>query len=125
MLIIMSKLKKQKATSTFMKPEHLILGSPALIVHLQLLFNALSIHCYVPTEFLKGIVTPLVKDREGDLSDPDDYRGIFLSHILSFLYEHGLVLKFGHYLDSNSLQFGYKSKHSTNHALYVLRSCVD
>ena len=33
--------------------------------------------------------------------------------------------KFGHFLETDNLQFGYKHKHSASHAIYVLRECVN
>ena len=33
--------------------------------------------------------------------------------------------KFGYFLSTDNLQFGYKNKHSTSHAVYVLRECVN
>ena len=34
-------------------------------------------------------------------------------------------LKFRTFLVSNDLRFGFKSKHSTNHAVFTLKSCVN
>ena len=125
MMAMKSKLKCHKSTSTFLKAEHLLFGSLTLFVHMQLLFNSMLLHSYVPHEFLKGIITPLVKDQDGDLSDTGNYRGVWLSPVFAFLFEHGLLIKFGYLLQSDELQFGYKSKHSTNHAIFVLRTCID
>jgi hypothetical protein len=125
MMQIVSKLKMGKATSTFVKAEHIINGSPELITHLHLLFNGMLQHGYVPSDFLSGIMSPIVKDSDGDLSMTDNYRGLTLSSVFSFLYEHALMLKFGHFLYTSDLQFGFKPKHSTSHAIFVLRTCVD
>ena len=43
----------------------------------------------------------------------------------SHLFENALRLKFGHFLVSDNLQFGFKPKHSTSHAVYTLKSCID
>ena len=125
MLNIVSKLKTGKATASFVKPEHIMYGTPKLIVHLQLLFNAMLQHSYVPYEFFNGVTTPLIKDSEGDHSSVDNYRGLTLGVVFSFLFEHGLLMKIGHLLETDSLQYGYKKRHSTSHAIYALRSCVD
>jgi hypothetical protein len=34
-------------------------------------------------------------------------------------------MKFGHYFGSDNLQFGFKSQHSTSHAMHSLKFCVD
>ena len=66
-----------------------------------------------------------MKDSEGDTSCIDNYRGLTLSHIFSFMFEHAMLLKFGHFLYTDNLQFGYKSKHSTSHAIYVMKTCIE
>ena len=125
MVTVLSKLKSGKATSTFIKPEHLLLGSPRLAIHLHILFNAMIQHSYVPQDFLKGVVTPLVKDSEGDSTSPDNYRGPTLCVIFSYLFERALLLKVGHLLNSDTLQFGYKKRHSCSHAIFALKSTID
>ena len=125
MMAIVSKLKLNKSTASFLKAEHILNGSPQLIVHLQLLFNAMLQHSYVPKDFLNGIISPLVKDPNGDVSDLTNYRGITLSSVFSYMFEHGLLMKFQSWLTSNDLQFGYKSMHSCNHAIFVLKECIN
>ena len=65
------------------------------------------------------------KDSEGDASSIDNYRGITLSHIFSYLFEHAALLKIGSFLNSDDLQFGYKKNHSTSHAIYTVKRCID
>ena len=125
MINVMSTLKTGKATSTFLKAEHILLGSPKLAVHIHLLFNAMIQHAYVPCEFLNGVITPLVKDTEGNHSDPNNYRGLTLGVVLSQLFENAILTKIGHLLNTDSLQFGYKKRHSCAHAIFSLRTCID
>ena len=125
MLVVMSKLKLGKSSASFVKAEHLIYGSPKLAWHLHLLFNAMIQHSYVPVEFLSGVISPIIKDNEGDHSDPRNYRGLTLGVVFSYLFEHALLLKIGHLLETDSLQFGYKKGHSTSHAIYSLKECIE
>ena len=125
MLLVMSKLKLGKSSASFVKAEHLIYGSPKLAWHLHLLFNSMIQHSYVPYEFLNGVISPLIKDSEGNHSDIQNYRGLTLGVVFSYLFEHALLLKIGHLLTSDSLQFGYKKSHSTSHAIYSLNECVE
>ena len=53
-------------------------------------------HSYVPCEFLKGVITPLIKDTEGDYTDTNNYRGLTLGVIFSNLFEHAIFAKIGH-----------------------------
>ena len=41
------------------------------------------------------------------------------------MFEYLLLDKFGHYLETDNLQFGYKRAHSTSHAIYILKECVN
>ena len=125
MINIMSKLQPGKASGSFLNAEHIMHGSTSLVIHLHLLFNAIVQHGYVPYDFLKGVVTPIIKDSEGDVSSIENYRGITLSHVFSFLFEHGILLKIDSFLQSDDLQFGYKKKHSTNHAIYTVKKCIN
>ena len=125
MLIIIGKLQKGKSTNSFFKAEHILYGSPKFTIHLHILFNALIQHGYVPTKFLRGTITPTVKEASSDLGSVENYRGVTLSGVYSHLFENALRLKFGHFLSSDDLQFGFKSKHSTCHAVFTLKTCVE
>ena len=118
-------LKTGKATGTFLKAEHLFHSSPELLCHLHLVFNALLSHSYLPNEFLYGTVSHIIKDSNGDSTDSSNYRGITLGPILSHVFEAALLRKFGSFLASDNLQFGFKKSHSTSHAIFVLRSTID
>ena len=67
MLTAFGKIKLGKASGGFVRGQHIFLGSPKLAVHLNILFNGLLQHSYVPHDFLVGTVTPVVKDKEGDI----------------------------------------------------------
>ena len=60
---------------------------PAMIVHLMILFNIMSVHGVVPDGFGVGIVIPIVKDKLGDITNANNYRGITLSPVISKLFE--------------------------------------
>ena len=125
MMDIAAKIQLGKSSSGVCRPEHVIHGSTVLICHFQLLFNGLIQHGYVPQDFLKGTITPIVKDSQGDISDPSNYRGITLSCLPAKLFEYAIQKKTTHLLDTDHLQFGFKSKTSTSHALYALKSTID
>ena len=82
-------------------------------------------HSYVPHEFLRGSISPLIKDTNGDESGIDTYRGLTLSVVFSDLFEHALLGKISHFLTTDPLQFGYKKRRSTSHAVHALRCTID
>lgn len=122
---VIGKMKIGKSSSGGIRPEHVLYGSEKLVFHLQLLFNAMIQHGVVVTDFLRGTITPIVKDSMGDVSDCANYRGITLGGLFSKLFELGIHMKIDPYLYSDGLQFGFKEKTSTSHALYTLKSTVD
>ena len=75
-------------------------------------------HSYVPEDFGTGIIIPLIKNTDGDASSIDNYRGITLSPVLSKVLEMCLLLKFGNYLNSSDLQYGFKSKVGCSNAIF-------
>jgi len=83
-----SKMKLHKASYLDnITSEHLRYGGPHLVVHLCLLFNSMTHHCFVPSKFCKGIILPLLKNKHGDATDINMYRGITLSPVISKLFE--------------------------------------
>ena len=41
----------------------------------------------VPTDFVCGVIIPLVKNSDGDVASGENYRGISLSPVISKLFE--------------------------------------
>ena len=78
--------------------EHLTFSHPSIVYHLCRLFNVCLKHSYVPDEFGQGIIIPLVKDKHGDTSSSDNYRGITISPVISHVFEVCLLNKFGSFL---------------------------
>ena len=125
MVTVIARLQPGKSSGSSIKAEHILNGCPQLTIHLHLLFNSMIQHSYVPSEFLRGVITPIIKDAEGDASSLDNYRGITLSHVFSYLFDHAVLLKIDSFLITDDLQFGYKKKHSTSHAVYSVKRCID
>ena len=87
MMDIATKIEIGKATAGTFRPEHFLFGSPHLLRHFHMLFNGMLQHSYIPTDFLNGTITPVVKDAQGDVSTTSNYRGITLSCLPAKLFE--------------------------------------
>ena len=95
----MSKLKFGKAAGfDNITTEHLVYAHPMLISCLHKLFNLLLSHCYVPSSFAKGVMIPLLKSNDLNVTSCDSYRGLTLSPVISKLFEHVLLIKLDNYL---------------------------
>ena len=125
MVDMLSKLKPGKSYSGFIKAEHILNGTPKLAIHLHILFNAMLQHSYIPTLLLRGNISPLVKDRDGNMSDSSNYRAITLSSIFIQMFESLQKAKFGYFFPDSDYQFGFKPGVSTSHAIFSLKNTVD
>ena len=125
MLDIASKIKIGKSTAGQIRPEHIFCGAPELMYHFHLLFNGLIQHGFVPTAFLEGTISPIVKDSQGNFGDSSNYRAITLSCLPAKLFEYAIQIKTSHLLETDELQFGFKRRTSTSHALHILKSTID
>ena len=105
--------------------EHFMYASYNVLERLTFLFNEMFSHSFVPTQFQRGTIIPIVKDNQGHLGDIGNYRGITISPIASKLLEHVLKPILDVFLSSSPWQFGFKKKSSTMHAVYCLKETVD
>lgn len=121
-----SELKANKAAGhDGIVAEHIINSHPAIVVHLKLLFSMMLSHDYVPDAFGLGVVVPIVKDKCGNLSNIDNYRPITLSPVISKVFEAFLLHKYGHYIHTDDLQFGFKQGLGCSNAIFALRQAVE
>ena len=80
------KLKKGKCSDdAHVSAEHFFNAPLVLFDRLQLLFDKMLIHSFVPHQFQRGTIIPLVKDSRGDKSDMNNYRGITIAPVISML----------------------------------------
>ena len=85
--------------------EHIINSHPAIMLHIKNLFTMILHHSFVPSAFTRGIITPILKDKQGDIYSVDNYRPITISSVFSKVFEYFLLQKFSPYFLSDSLQF--------------------
>src|SRR3989442_9326358 len=95
-----------------------------MLTHLKFLFTCILNHAYVPKSFTSGIITPIIKDKRGDLTSTSNYRPITISSVVSKIFEYFLLNKFSSYLSSDALQFGYKPFTGCHHAIFLLRRVI-
>src|SRR3989442_8944227 len=120
------KMKKGKAVGVdIVSSEHLIYAHPCLVVSLKMLFNLMFFYGYVPTEFGKVTLIPLLKDSSADASLCENYRGISLSCAISKVFEYAVLCKFSSLFQTDSLQFGFRSEIGCSDALFTVKSVID
>lgn len=99
---------------------------PDIVVHLNLLFNMIHLHGFVPDDFGKGITIPILQyNKAGDVSSFDNCMPITVSPIIYKVFECCVQFKFESVLESSNLQFGFKSNSSCSHAIFRLKEVSD
>ena len=83
-----SKLQNGKASGPDgVSSEHLKFGGSLLKTWITQIFNAILLLECVPSSFKVANITPIYKGKGKDPLDPNSYRGIGVSNVLSKLFE--------------------------------------
>ena len=101
--------------------EHFKHADGCVTILLSIFYTGAIRHGYLPGDFMKTIIIPLVKNKYGDLSDVNNYRPIALVTVVSKKNENILLELMEPYLSTTDNQFGFKKGHSTDHCIYVLK----
>ena len=67
--------------------KHFVYSHSSVTVHLSLLFTGMLSHGYIPSSFMKTSIIPILKHRNGDTSDKNNYRPIAIVTAMSKLFE--------------------------------------
>jgi len=78
-------------------------------------------HSYVPDDFGHGVIIPLLKDKHGDSSKLEMYRGITVSPAIAKLFELVPVDLCEDQLTTHDLQYGFKKHDGCMHALFTFK----
>ena len=120
-----NSLKGNKADATgSMNSDCLKHGTEKLHKMLLLLYNSILVHGYMPSETLRGTMTPIPKDRF-KIHISDKYRAITLSSCISKLLDLIIFNKCHSSLLTDDLQFGFKEGCSTDLCSGFLKETVN
>ena len=117
------KLKKSSGVDEI-EAEHLSFGGFELSIHMSIAFTAFLRHSFVPSQWLQSFIVPIIKDRKGDISNQDNYRGIAISCVTSKAFERVILDRIGGQLGSCERQFGFKKHHSCSDCSFVLKESI-
>ena len=125
-LDLLQGLTNDKATGMDgLSGESLKFADPILALLLSICFTCMFRHSYLPVSMLDSVVVPLVKNKNGDLSDKNNYRPIALSSTISKVFENIILHRLEEYLWTTDNQFGFKSGHSTDLCVYALTEFIE
>ena len=105
--------------------EAFMFGGHRLHVYLSILFNIFLKYGYVPNEFCRSVIIPLVKNKTADLTDANNYRAIALSNAVTKILENLLFSFIECGDDVDDYQFGFRKRHSTAACTRVFKDTVN
>ena len=105
--------------------EHLKYGADNLRILLSMVLNSMLIHAHLPPMLMSTKISPIVKDKKGDLGSADNYRPIAITCILSKVFELMILERHKSTLETSANQFGYKPKHGTEFCVFVAKQVID
>jgi len=79
---------------------------------------------YIPDEFCRSVIIPLVKNKNGNLADVNNYRAITISNSITKLLEEVLTKFLDSVNDADEYQFGFKKGLSTSSCTHVFKQTV-
>jgi hypothetical protein len=104
---------------------HLIINAgDDCFIHIACLLTAVVIHGMVPDTFQRSVIVSISKGRHTNLSDSSNFRGIAPSSIIGKIFDNIILQRYNHKLSSRELQFGFKSKSSTNMCTMELKETI-
>ena len=92
---------------------------------LSVLFTCMLHHSYSSGPFCLSTMVPIPTGSNKDLSMSNSYRGIALSSIFSKIFDNCIISAECLALNSDDLQFAYKSGCSTTQCVSVLCETID
>ena len=75
-------------------------------------------------DLLVCALSPIVKDPNGDISFPKNYRGIAISSLVLKVFDNCLLLLFGKLLSNDVLQFGFQKGCSTVQCTWAVQETI-
>ena len=86
-----------------------------------ILFTSFITHGYLPADFMKTALVPIIKNKTGD---KNNYRPIALVTAVSNNFEICLLEILEMYLITHDHQFGFKNKHSADMCIFSAKSIM-
>ena len=123
---IIKKLKQKKSPGPDLICYEIIKhSSEVMLLSLAKYFNLIFETTYYPTKWDKSFIIPIYKN--GDPSDPCNYRGISLMNSLSKIFnaviKNRLIKKFEDFMKPN--QFGFTKNSRPSDAIFVLKTLIN
>ena len=126
----LKKLKNNKSAGIDVVTNELLKNCPgALITIIGQYFNLILNSGFVPSDWTKGIIKPIFKNKGSPDDDPDNYRGITLLSCLGKLFTSIINKRLSYYVEATGIlgeeQAGFREGYSTTDHVFTLYSIID
>ena len=105
--------------------EHFKFAGTLCAVHLSLCFSLMVRHSFLPPSLTDVVLSPIVKDKTGKLTEKNNYRPIAMASVGSKILERIILNRCSVQLSTGDHQFGFKEHHSTDMAIYALKEVTN
>ncbi|KAJ8707841.1 hypothetical protein PYW07_011518 [Mythimna separata] len=91
---------------------------------LAMFYSLCLSHSYLPCDFMRTVVVPVVKNKTGDLADKANYRPISLATVIAKVFDGLLDARLNKHVTLHDNQFGFRPKLSTDSAILCLKHTI-
>ena len=81
-------------------------------------------HGHMPSDLMKTAIVPILKNRQGDTSDKNNYRPIAIVTAMSKILELCIMKLIETHLVTRDNQFGFKRQHGTDLCIFTVKSVI-
>ena len=99
-------------------------ASEKILNKIVLLLNVCFSHCYLPNSLLKGIISPLVKDLKGNITEMSNYRPVMQSSCILKIFETHILNVLSEKINFSQRQFGFTAGVSTADTCFLLKEVI-
>ena len=128
-MVVQNAIKKLKLGKSSghdgLSAGHFKFADRSMCFYLSILFTSIISHGYIPDNFMKTVLLPIIKSKTGDIHDVNNYRPISLVTSCSKLFELILLDIIDMYIQTTENQFGFKSKHATDMCIFTIKNIID
>ena len=104
---------------------HLCYADPSINIYLSILFNLCLFRGVIPDKCLASVIIPIVKDKNKDLQDVNNYRPIAAATTISKLFARFILHQINPFLQTAHNKFGFKEKHSSDMSVFLLKQTIN
>lgn len=105
--------------------EHFLHAGPHIPRLLAMFYSLCVCHSYLPDDFMKTVVVPVIKNKTGDLADTNNYRPISLATTAAKIFDGLLNVQLNKYVTLHDNQFGFRPQLSTESAILCLKHTIN